>query len=228
MFSASQIRAARAILNWSREELAAAAKVSLATVRKLEMGEGSSRNATIDAIKFVLESAGIEFLGLEGVRIRPSGISIYEGKVGGADFMEDLRQAVGKYGADVNIVTPTAADFARYCGVQRILDLDILLKLNSSNVIRCIMTDESEALISSPRFQFRIISKNYVDPVPFCLYGSKYALAVPNGEPFSKLITIDSAKMAALANRHFVSLWEKATPLFMASAKQSRALSSAA
>ena len=77
MLSGLQIRAARALLRWSAQQLAEAAKVGVATVRRFELEDGiPSGNARIlDAIKRTLEEAGIEFVGTPndgpGVRLRP-------------------------------------------------------------------------------------------------------------------------------------------------------------
>lgn len=77
MIISSQIRAARALLRWSAENLASNAGVGVATIRRLELTEGipSSNAQTLNLIKKTFESAGIEFLGnLEdgaGVRFRP-------------------------------------------------------------------------------------------------------------------------------------------------------------
>ncbi len=77
MLSGLQIRAARALLRWSAQQLAEAAKVGVATVRRFELEDGiPSGNARIlDAIKHTLEDQGIEFIGTPddgpGVRLRP-------------------------------------------------------------------------------------------------------------------------------------------------------------
>ena len=65
MISSSQIRAARALLGWSGEELAAKCDVSLKTLRRYEPQEGvpSGSTATLLRIKSVFEHAGVEFLG---------------------------------------------------------------------------------------------------------------------------------------------------------------------
>ena len=65
MISSSQIRAARALLGWSGEELAAKCDVSLKTLRRYEPQEGvpSGSTATLLRIKSVFEEAGVEFLG---------------------------------------------------------------------------------------------------------------------------------------------------------------------
>ena len=77
MIISSQIRAARALLRWSAENLALNAGVGVATIRRLELTEGipSSNAQTLNLIKKIFESAGIEFLGNPqdgaGVRFRP-------------------------------------------------------------------------------------------------------------------------------------------------------------
>lgn len=213
MPNAPQIRAARAILNWSQTELAKAVGVSLVTIRKIELDQISPRSSTMVAIHNVLHSAGIEFIDPDGARRRPSDLYVFEGGTGGKDFLEDMLKTAGKCGGEIFIVSPTAAAFAKYCGVSDILKLDALIDLNSTVEIKCLLSNEIEPPFSTPRFQFRTISKNYVDPVPFCTYGQKYAIAVPNGEPFSKLIVVDATKLALLARRHFLSLWDKAPPM---------------
>ena len=74
--SIRQLKAARALLAWSQEQLAAAADVSVPTIKRLEAQEGplGGRNETGAKIRLALETAGIEFLdengGGPGVRLR--------------------------------------------------------------------------------------------------------------------------------------------------------------
>lgn len=73
--SIRQIKAARALLSWSQEDLAKQAGVSLPTVKRLESedGELGGRADTVRKLRAALESAGIEFLGGSagpGVRLR--------------------------------------------------------------------------------------------------------------------------------------------------------------
>jgi hypothetical protein len=74
--SSAQMRAARALLRWSALDLAAASKVGVATIRRVEVvnGEIPVTLANEAALRRALESAGIEFIedngGGEGVRFR--------------------------------------------------------------------------------------------------------------------------------------------------------------
>ena len=74
MIIATQCRAARALLNWSQQELADRAGVGIVTVRQLEAGNTQPRRATLDVIRRALKSAGVEFIdengGGPGVRLR--------------------------------------------------------------------------------------------------------------------------------------------------------------
>jgi transcriptional regulator with XRE-family HTH domain len=75
--SIRQIKAARALLGWSQEDLAAAADVSVPTVKRLEAAHGllGGREATGLKLCTALERAGIEFTDGDhpGVRLRSSG-----------------------------------------------------------------------------------------------------------------------------------------------------------
>lgn len=74
--SIRQVKAARALLDWSQARLADASGVSLPTVKRLEAGDGEigGREGTGDRIRLALEAAGIIFVQENGegpgVRLR--------------------------------------------------------------------------------------------------------------------------------------------------------------
>ena len=63
--SGAHIRAARGLLGWSSQQLAAVSGVGWSTIKRFEEAEGipPSRSGTLDRIKEALEAAGIEFIG---------------------------------------------------------------------------------------------------------------------------------------------------------------------
>ena len=74
MISSEQCRAARALLDWSQDQLSKKASVGIVTVRQLEAGTHEPRRATLDVIKRALVDAGVDFIdengGGPGVRLR--------------------------------------------------------------------------------------------------------------------------------------------------------------
>jgi len=71
-----QMRAARALLGWSAQDLAAHSKVGVTTIRRTEVVNGPVRMiaGNVDAILRAFEAAGVELIdpngGGDGVRMR--------------------------------------------------------------------------------------------------------------------------------------------------------------
>jgi predicted transcriptional regulator len=74
--SIRQIKAARALVGWSQDDLAAKSGISVPTIKRLEAAEGDigGRAETGAALVAALEKAGIEFIsengGGAGVRMK--------------------------------------------------------------------------------------------------------------------------------------------------------------
>ena len=79
MISTEQIRAARALLRWTAQNLADMSGVGVATIRRIELMDGvpSGQVRTIEALRGALEGAGVEFIGSPsdrpGVRLKLAG-----------------------------------------------------------------------------------------------------------------------------------------------------------
>jgi transcriptional regulator with XRE-family HTH domain len=75
--SAAQSRAARALIDWTRAQLAEASGVSAATLADFEAGKRTPYDRTLADVRSALEAAGVEFIaengGGAGVRLRKPG-----------------------------------------------------------------------------------------------------------------------------------------------------------
>ena len=76
LITTPQIRAARALLRWSANDLSDKSGVGISTIKRLEVMEGvpAINISTMVAIQSALESAGVEFIGSPddrpGVRLK--------------------------------------------------------------------------------------------------------------------------------------------------------------
>jgi transcriptional regulator with XRE-family HTH domain len=76
MITSCQIRAARALVNWSALRLAEQSGVGVATIRRMELAKlvPSSNAQTLDLVRKTFETHGIEFIGSPddrpGVRLK--------------------------------------------------------------------------------------------------------------------------------------------------------------
>lgn len=77
MITGMQVRAAKALLNWSGSDLASKAGVGLSTIRRIEACDGLLESASVkvlQSIRSALEESGVEFIGSPddrpGVRLK--------------------------------------------------------------------------------------------------------------------------------------------------------------
>jgi transcriptional regulator with XRE-family HTH domain len=84
-----QIKAARALLGWSQTELAAAARLSVPTIKRIEAkgGDLGGRLDTSARIVAALESAGAEFIPEDGGGV---GVRLREGRPSETIALENL------------------------------------------------------------------------------------------------------------------------------------------
>ena len=72
--TAAQVRAARAMVKWTQQDLARASGVSLPTIKRMEASDGPIRGITDNVWKVqrALEAAGVEFTNDDapGIRLR--------------------------------------------------------------------------------------------------------------------------------------------------------------
>jgi transcriptional regulator with XRE-family HTH domain len=83
ILGASTCRAARGLLDWTQAQLAAAAELSLSTVKNFEAGQSLPSPTSLRAMQRALEANEVEFLPGGAVRLRPDPITF------GPDYLVD-------------------------------------------------------------------------------------------------------------------------------------------
>ena len=78
MPSPAQIRAARALLDWTLADLSARVGVAVTNLGKIERGESSPHQRTIQRIQTVFSAAGIEFTADDGVKRALSAVTVID------------------------------------------------------------------------------------------------------------------------------------------------------
>lgn len=212
LISSKQIKAARAILDWSQDTLAEASSLSIATIRKLEAGSASPRGKTNSQLKRAIEHAGLEFIHPNGVRERPEEIKLYKGVQGIHDFFNDVYDDVLKYGGDIVCVIQSERHFDKALGN----DHDHIQKMNNietTNSVKCLITDDHDYLPASGYCEYRWLSTDYVDAVPFYIYNDNFAIITFDQNFYPRITVIHSAYVSDAYRRQFYSMWNKSIPL---------------
>lgn len=78
---AAKVAAARAMLEWTREDLASASGMASETIKKLETRNGGASVRTVEAIEAAFRRQGV-FLTRDGVAMPPQVILEYQGEAG--------------------------------------------------------------------------------------------------------------------------------------------------
>ncbi len=210
--NARQIKAARALLDWSQEHLAKAADLSVATIRQMELGHISSRGKTNGALRAAFESAGLEFIEPSGVRLRPEEIAIYQGNDGIKKFFDDIYETSLKSGKEIVQVWASPKPFIKLIGAYVTIHAKRMSAAQDHIKVRSILTEEWKSIPPTSTYSdYKFLSRHFVDSVPFYVYGDKYAIVPFSDNEESKVIVIQSRAAADSFRRQFDSMWEKAT-----------------
>ncbi len=201
--NASQIRAARALLNWSQDELATASGLSIATIRKIESGHISPRDKTMEAIVSTLEQSKIVFLS-SGVRVRNNDVVTLEGDDCYLQLLDDIHHTTkGKKGealfiyADPRLVTEE--------------EIQSFRRLRKHGLKWRFIAEEGNTHIFYPLEEFRWMPKRFFKRNIQVIYGSKIAVGITidrSRNLTTKILVIDSAPLAESTRNLFEFMWE--------------------
>ena len=101
MATIEQIRAARALLDWSQSDLADHAGLSQTGIARIENGTNKPNSNTLNKILTAFEIADIEFIGTTGVRKKTGEIKTLKGEEGFRSFMDDVYETAKTKGGEI-------------------------------------------------------------------------------------------------------------------------------
>lgn len=209
--TARQMKAARALLDWSQDRLSQACGLSIATIRKLEAGNISPRQSTMKGIQKAFENSGLEFLEPNGVRQKIEEITIYEGEKGIRNFYDNIYDTVSKCGGEVmNVCRDANTVFKCVLKEYRHEHIAKMLALKDRVTIKVILTESRTSTPAAELAEYRYLSNGLVNSVPFYVYGDKCALRLLNNETSPRFLVIQSHELAETLCQQFYSMWDKA------------------
>jgi len=203
LVNASQIRAARALLNWSQEELAEASGLSVATIRKLEAGNISPRDKTMDSIVSALEQVKVEFLS-SGVRLRSNDLVVLEGQDSYLQLLDDIYKTMKNRNDDVLFLYGD-------CAALTPEELESELRMKRSGIKWRVLIQEGDTNICYPIEDFRWFPKKFFKRNIQLVYGNKVAMGVDmdrSSHQTTKMIVIESAPLAESTRNLFDFIWD--------------------
>ncbi len=206
----AQIRGARGILNWSQQDLAQRTGISATSIGSIENGQTTPRQNTLETIRKTFEIAGIEFIGLDGVRLRSGDVRVFKGKEGFIEFYDDVYEVVKSYKGDVlasnvdeRLFVKTLGDYAKV-HVNRIKELGHVH-------YRILVKEGDNYAPGSDYAEYRWIPKELFASVPFYVYGEKLSIMTFDGEP--AIIVLHYPAIANAYRVQFEDMWVRGKKL---------------
>lgn len=204
MITAQQVRAGRALLNWSQKDLATHSGISLNAINNFEREIVTPRRDTLQALRKTLETAGLEMIGETGVnRIQEKlDVEILGTEAFVKTVTDDLIRAV-KAGAG-NLYM-NGIDFRRF----PVNALDEWARWETAKAAHPV---DERALMVYGNFDFlsrdpiyRWVSREMLGEVSYMTYGQTLVLVL--WEPMPRAILIRNRAVAETFRRQFEIRW---------------------
>jgi transcriptional regulator with XRE-family HTH domain len=211
MITVSQIRAARALLNWTQGYLAKKCGLSLRALNSIERGLVQPRLDNLRAIQETLEKADIEFQEFDGVRRRTERLEIF--KFEGPHCMEQhLIDTVQSMQGQGEVLMSLGSE-KKFTGLRaKSLD-DYFAHLARHGITeRGLIADGDTHVIGRPSV-YRWMAPEAFSQMAYIVYGDTVVFLIPK-KP-QRTILIRSPSMAEMFRRQFEFNWKMAeTPWF--------------
>lgn len=205
-----QIRAARALIDWSQSDLGQESGLSQAAIANIETGRHRPNDSTMEGILAAFDRAGIEFID-GGVRQRPDGMEI----IGGADFTARMPsiylETLLRTGAEeilINGVDFSIVDDDTRRAVRQ--NIDSLIAAGKRQRILVQEGTKPRDVIGPAEWHRSIPAALFSAATPSFIYHNCFAIMLFDKK---QVIIIRNANLADYERRQFEYLWAMGKPL---------------
>jgi transcriptional regulator with XRE-family HTH domain len=207
-----QIAAAIALSGMTQEMLASEAKLGRNTLTQIIKGDGAYREDTIRRICNVLEMRGIEFTDQNGVRQKSQGVDMLTGSKGLQQFFDGVYEHMRQNGGTIVQFGVDEKQFLEHLGkefsasyVKRMTDLS---KERKDLNVRAIVCADDTSLLASDYNEYRWISKDIFEAVPFYIYGQTLAVMDFQTVPAPTIVLLKFPAITNAYRKQFEAFWK--------------------
>ena len=212
MITGRQIRAARALLDISQDDLARAAGLTKQGISKIEDGSVQPREGTIADIAKVFDERGIEFTDNSGVRLKPQGVEVLVGQEGLQKFFDGVYDYTRRYGGPIvqfgveeqKFLTHLGAEFSQTY-MKRMAEI---AREKNDLIVRAIICEGDTNFLASDYNEYRWISKDIFQAVPFYIYGDFLAIMDFETIPTPTIVILKFPAITEAYRAQFEAFWK--------------------
>jgi transcriptional regulator with XRE-family HTH domain len=205
-----QIRAARALIGWSRKEMAKESGIAAVTIGQIEEEQAQPREGTLADLVRVLEANGVELTDNSGVRIKPQGVEVLSGKKGLMQFFDGVYEHTRKNGGtimqlgmDETLFTDILGDYS-HAQKKRMGEL---VKERKDIKVLSIICEGDTNFFAAGYNEYRWFPKEQFELVPFYLYGDCLGLMTFQTLPKPTIVLLKYPAITLAYRKQFEVLW---------------------
>lgn len=203
MINAEQIRAARALLDWPTSELAKRSGLTINGLNKIERGHVNAQRDSLEKIKNVFESSGIEFLPGSGIRKKDKMVTTVEGKHHRKALIEAIYNTFKQTGGEFLVAHEHEGALPEKLGMKELKES--LIKRRKSNIHHRFLVLEDDPGLFAPFDTYHVIDKEYFTACPLRIWDSSVCFSIDHHT--SRGIIINNAKIAESARKLYDFVW---------------------
>lgn len=209
IISSNQIRAARALLDWTVIQLGEKVGVGATTISAIETGRSSGSKDVLAAIIYAFQAAGVELTEDGGVRPRQSKVAAYRGKDGFKAFFDDVYSVASTHGKpDICITNVNEAEYDKWLGSYEVVHAARMTLLKNAK-LRVLMKEHDIHLTSTSYSEYRWIPEEQFADVSLYIYGDKVAF-IEFSEQDVSITLVESPSVTLSLRKMFEITWKNA------------------
>jgi len=204
MISVEQIKAARALLEWTQEDLAKSAGVSKPSINTLERRVSNPTKETQEAVQKALEKAGVEFTEGPGVKLKGTILKtqVFEGSDSLLRLKRDIFATLNRTDKELMIAGVDEKKYQELGGDRIVQEIKKRLK---NNIKTKLLICKGDTNLIEPKDHYRQVPKEFFSLTPYYVYDDKYAILLWG--PPQKIVVIENAEIAECYRQQFLAHW---------------------
>lgn len=207
MIDYRQIRAARALLNWSQPDLARASDLATSSVKNVESECGTARKETLEAICDAFERNGVEFMAGSGVRMKSNSVLVHESRDATVQLLDTIyRHAAVSPEREVCILGLDETYSVETDGLLPIINH--VGRLREAGIRERILIREGDTRFLNTPDCYRWLPAGYFNRnAPIYIFGDR--VAVHSGSLRRRTVIIESRPLSQHLKALFNLLWDE-------------------
>ena len=209
MIDHRQIRAARALLNWTQSDLARAAAMATSSVKNIESESSSARRETLAQIHSAFDDNGIEFMPGTGVRLKDDIVAVHDGRRATAALLDSIYTHVQAAPEREVCITGLDEAFSVDTDGEQMLTSHIDRLARAGVRERILLCEGDTRFLNAPECYRWLPRAYFTRNAPIYVYGD--CIASHSGSLRRRTIIIEARPLAQHMRMIFSLLWDCAS-----------------